>query len=127
MSGQPQLGSRVKRDQQIRRLARRLQTLAPHLDRPEYAPLVRSFARITLLIERAYQTLRDGELLSDQGELRPSLDIFRRLTSTQAQLARELGLSPTAGHSLMKSVEPLDLEAMRKEPEGEQIDEQDDD
>jgi hypothetical protein len=123
----PNLISKVRRDQQIRRLARRLQALAPHLDRQEYAPLVRSFARITLLIERAYLTLRDRELLSDEGELRPSLDIFRRLTSTQAQLARELGLSPTTGHSLAKSVELLDLAAMRKEPEGEQFDEEDDD
>ena len=108
----------------MRRLARRLQALPPHLDRPEYAPLLRSFARTALLIERAYLTLRDRELLSDQGELRPSLDIFRRLTTTQAQLARELGLSPTTRHSFLKSVEMLDLEAMRKETEDEQIDEQ---
>lgn len=99
-----------KRDQQIRRAVTRLRTLVPHLDRPEYLPLLRSYARVTLLIERSYEVLRDGRLVDDDGELRGSLDTIRRLMTTQAQLARELGLSPSAARSV-QSNRPRDLAA----------------
>lgn len=84
-----------ERDQQIRRLTRRLQTLTPHLDRPEFLPLLRSYARLSILIERSYQVIRDADsLIGEDGEVRGSVDTVRRLAETQSRLAEKLGLTP---------------------------------
>ena len=49
--------TRIKRDGQVRRAVRRLATIAPHLANPKYRPALQSLARITLLVDRAYQSL----------------------------------------------------------------------
>lgn len=117
--------SRARRDQQIRRAVSRLRTFVPALDRPEYLPLLRSYARITLLIERSYELLRDGSLVDENGELRASLDTIRRLMSTQAALGRELGLSPSAARSVIR--QPKDLAAAFAEAEDGEVVEEDGD
>ena len=88
--------TRVKRDQQVRRAVRRLATIAPHLADPRYRPALQSLARITLLVDRAYETLRDRPLLDENGELRPSLDTLRRMIGTQSDLLKAVGLMPTS-------------------------------
>ena len=102
--------TRIKRDGQVRRLVGQMRRLAPYVDDPRFAPLLRTFAEVTLLIERSYAKLRDVDVTADSGELRGSLDTFRRLAETQRGLARELGLSPTVAATMAKPVRVLDLE-----------------
>ena len=84
-----------KRDQQIRRFARGLRAVAPHLDNPMFAPLVRSYAIVTLAIERSYARLKADDLISPKtNELRTSLDVLGRLIAQQTRLAKALNLTP---------------------------------
>jgi hypothetical protein len=68
-----------KRDEQQRRFCRRLRTLAPHLDDPAFAPLIQSYAKVSLLLARGYESIRAGEIVGTDGELRASVDVVRRL------------------------------------------------
>jgi hypothetical protein len=104
---------RKKRDDQIQRLVRQIRKVAGHTDSPAYAPLLRRFAELCILAERAYQHLRDAELLNPEGELRSSLTTYRQICETSRTLARELGLSPTVAASFTTRAKILDLEALR--------------
>ncbi len=109
-----------KRDQATRATVRRLRALCPHLDKPEYTPLIRSYARLSVLIERGYEVLRDGRIVDAKGELRQSLDLLRRMMSTQAALAEKLGLSPHVAALMAKPVTPiLDLDCIRRVTDGD--------
>jgi hypothetical protein len=99
-----------KRDQQVRRFAARVRSLAPHIDNPIFAPLLATFARISIMLERGYAFLRDQDLVGADGELRPSVDAVRRLAETQTRLARELGLTPLTLRVLSQE-RPVDLAA----------------
>lgn len=90
---------KARRDQQIRRVVREIRKLAPYCDDVRYVPLLRSFAEVTVLCERAYAFLSDAGLVNESGEFRDSVTTFRQLTETQRSLARELGLSPTTVRS----------------------------
>lgn len=92
-TARPRMPAR-KRDEQVRRLCRRLRTLAPHLDNPAFAPLIQSYAKVSLLLARGYESLRNGEIVGPDGEMKSSVDAVRRLAETSARLARELGLTP---------------------------------
>ena len=98
-----------KRDQQVRRLVRRLRTLAPHLDNPAFAPTLQSFARVSILLERGYAFLRDRDVIADD-EIRPSYDSVRRMAETAARLAKELGLTPSTLRSMSRE-KTVDLAA----------------
>lgn len=87
---------RRRRDEQVRRAVRRLATIAPHLADLKYRPALQSLARISLLVDRAYETLKGRSLLDENGELRPSLDTLRRLIGTQSDLLKAVGLMPTS-------------------------------
>lgn len=91
-----------KRDEAIRRFVRRCRSLAPHLESATYAPLLQSFGRISLLLARGYENLRDGEIIGADGELRPSVDAVRRLAETQTRIAKELGLTPLTLRALSR-------------------------
>ena len=107
-----------KRDEQIRRMVRRFQHLAPNLADRKYTPALRSYCMITLLIERGFSELKSKPLISPEtGEIRNSVDVIRRLADTQRVLARELGLTPAAAPLLAKSVTMLDIEALRNKGE----------
>jgi hypothetical protein len=94
---------RRKRDEQVRRFARRLRQIAPHLNDLRFGPLVSSFARISILLERAYATLKDRDLISPEtDELRTSIDTVSRLIGQQVKLAAALGLSPMTIRSLSR-------------------------
>ena len=93
MVTQPRAVAR-KRDERMRRIVRRARSLAPHLDNPIFTPVLQSFARVSLLLGDSYEKLRDGNLIGDNGELRPSIMTVRALAETQARLGRELGLTP---------------------------------
>jgi hypothetical protein len=63
--------------------------------------VLQSFGRVSLLLQDSYERLRDGELIDpESGELRPSIDLVRRLAETQTRLAKELGLTPLTLRSL---------------------------
>src|SRR5271154_6073128 len=68
-----------KRDAQVRRVVQRYAEIADLRD-VKYRPALQSLARVSILAERAYQHLKDRKsLLTDDGELCPSIDVFRRL------------------------------------------------
>jgi hypothetical protein len=90
------IAKKQKRDQQIRRFVSRLRMIAPHVDRPEFAAVLRGFAMITLTLERSYAALRDKDVISSEtNELRSSIDVIGRLVGQQSKLAAALGLTPT--------------------------------
>ncbi len=101
---------RRHRDEQIRRGVCKARRLAPHLENPIFLPLLQSFCRISLLLERGYQSLRDGSLLDQDGELRGSVDTVRRLAETQTRLAEKLGLTPATLRAMAKE-KVIDLAA----------------
>ena len=91
---------RDRRDQQIRRIATNLRKAVPHLNRPEFTPMLRAFAMVTLTLERSYAALRDKDPISPTtNELRSSYDVIGRLAAHHAKLAAQLGLSPAAFNS----------------------------
>lgn len=94
---------RAKRDQRVRRFRRQLLEVAPHLDDPKFAPLLHSFARISLLALDAYDFLRIKGIVGEDGELRPSVDVVQRVVNSQLKLASALGLTPVALSKLKKS------------------------
>jgi hypothetical protein len=98
-----------KRDEQLRRFVRRLRTIAPHVDHPEYAPLLRAFAMVSLMLERCYSKLRDRDLISEKtNEIRSSVETVQRLAGQAAKLAASLNLTP-AVMGKMKNRKTVDL------------------
>jgi hypothetical protein len=105
---------RRKRDESVRRLIGKLRREASYLSEPRYAPLLKSYCELTVLISRGYARVREGDLTSaTTGELRASLDTLLRMYATQGRLARELGLTPTVAATMAKTVSMLDLESLR--------------
>jgi hypothetical protein len=97
LSPAPRVPTR-KRDEQVRRKVRALTALGPGLADVRYRPALHSLARLTLLVDRAYLTLKARTSLvnDDDGELCSSIDSFRRLVDGQASLLKSLGLMPTS-------------------------------
>ncbi len=104
---------RVTRDRAVNNLARKLVQLVPAIDAPEYRPLVKNYARLAILAEKAYAHLKEVGLIDDKGELRNSMNSYRQLAGALQSAARELGLTPTMAASLAKPVKFLDLDSMR--------------
>jgi len=99
----------AKRDQQIKYFVRRLRKIAPHVDQPQFAVVLRGFAMITLTLERSYAALRDRDVMSTKtDELRSSIDTIGRLVGQQSKLAAALGLTPTVLGKLRKE-KPVDF------------------
>jgi len=100
----------------IRRAANQLITQAPHLDNPIYRPLINSYIRTCMLLERCYVVLgTDAALLDEDGELRPSIDTCRRLAESAAKLAKALCISPETFKAMTKERQAKSLEQLRRE------------
>lgn len=99
-----------KRDERVRRAARSLLVVAPHLDDPKYRPLIQSFARLSILSIDAFDHLRRVGITNNEGELRGSVDTFQRLAMAQLRLADKLHLTPAAFGKMAKA-KPIDLAA----------------
>jgi hypothetical protein len=112
-----------KRSEMARRFDVRLHTVcqqivksAAHLDDKRYRPMIMSCARVTLLIERAWDAIAEMDMLVSEstGELRSSLQTLGQLVAHQHKLLLSLGLSPTVADKVAKEIKPvLDLEAFR--------------
>jgi hypothetical protein len=105
-----------KRDEQVRRFVRAIRRQAPALDDIKYTPTLRGYAMVTLTLERLYSRIRkmtDEQLVRPEGNAVQAIDSLRNLARTQASLARELCLTPSAAVSLARPVAVLDLEAYR--------------
>ena len=103
-----------KRDEKVRRAVRAIRRTVPALNDVRYTPLLRSYATLTLMIEKAAARLRDEDPISPvTGELRQSYSTIAGLIRTQATVAEKLCLTPGAAVSLAKPVAVLDLEAYR--------------
>jgi hypothetical protein len=107
---------KAKRDDRTRYHLRKLFQAAPHLHEERYAPLCRTFIRVTYLLERAYDRIAREDLISTEtSELRSSLDTIRKLAAEQRACARELGLSPSTSALMTRNAKTLDLGALRAE------------
>jgi hypothetical protein len=99
---------KLKRDAQARRVVQRYAEIADLRD-VKYRPVLQSLARVSILAERSYEHLKDRKsLLTDEGELCPSIDVFRRLAATQLELLKAVGLLPT---SVLPDHDANDIEA----------------
>jgi hypothetical protein len=87
---------RAMRDAQTRRVMARLAKIS-NLPDLKYRPVLLALARVSVLASRAYKHLKDRDsLLDEKGQLCSSIDTFRRLTSTQLDLFKAVGLTPSA-------------------------------
>jgi hypothetical protein len=81
---------------QVRNRAKRL-TDTTGLDDPRFRPLLGSLARISILVEQSFESLKQRKSLLDaKGELCSSIDTVRRLLDSQVAMLRLCGLTPTA-------------------------------
>lgn len=101
---------RTKQNTPLRKMVAQLRRLDPRLGDPRYAFIVKSFARMVLLNDRAFETVRDMSLLDAEGELRRSVDTVRRLAETESRLAEKLGLTPSSE----KPLPAIDIEAVNR-------------
>jgi hypothetical protein len=86
----------LKRDSQVRNRMRRLVETTSLTDL-RYRPLLASLARISILVEQGFETLKQRKsLLGDDGEICRSVDSVRRLLDSQVSMLRLAGLTPTA-------------------------------
>jgi hypothetical protein len=92
-----------KKDQKRRKqglrdaaVARKLLTIAPHLDKEEFRPVILSFARVSNVTTDVYKFLRKNGLVGEDGEIRRSVDTLTRLMGVQLKLANALNLTPGA-------------------------------
>jgi hypothetical protein len=92
------------------------------LDNPVFAPVLQSFARVSLLAHDVYEHLLDQKLTNEDGELRlAAIDSVRKLMVEQSHLAERLGLTPATLQALAISsaAKPvLDLNAFRSAADG---------
>jgi hypothetical protein len=98
------------RDQRVRRFRGDLVKVAPHLNQRKFAPLLSSFARISILALDSYEFLRTAGLTGENGELRSSVTTVAGLINSQLRLASALLLTPAALGKL-KGESPDDLAA----------------
>jgi hypothetical protein len=98
-----------KRDHRVRLFRRRLIRAAPNIDDQKFGPVILSFCRISILSMDSYEFLRKRGLVNADGELRASVDVYRKLVDTQLRMAERLGLTPAALRTLGNSKDQLDL------------------
>ena len=55
---------KIKTDEAVLRFARKVVSMVPAVDKPEYRPLIYNYARIAILCEQAYSCLHEGGLLT---------------------------------------------------------------
>jgi hypothetical protein len=101
---------RRRKDKQVAGVAQNFARLTG-LEDVKFRPALMSLARVSLLAERAYQVLKERDsLLDEHGELCKSIDVFRRLAESQANLLDLLGLTPRAAREMRSWAErELDL------------------
>lgn len=109
-----------REDADVKRLTHALMSLSPTLNRLEYSPLVRNYARITLMIERLYARLRAREkrqdLINARGEAPMVVNQIRQLMGEHRTLAYHLGLSPLSKEVVpVETIKTLDLTVLREE------------
>ncbi len=103
---------RRSRDQRVKRFRSQLVSaaVAPHLNQKRFAPLVASFARVSILALDVYEFLREKGIVGADGEIRSSVQNFQHLVAAQLKLAVALSLTPAALGKL-KGENPEDLAA----------------
>lgn len=85
---------KLQRDAQLRRIVQRYAELADLKDL-KFRPALQTLAKISLLLERSYATIKRREsLLGDDAELCQSLDVLRRLADSQFKMLEAIGLLP---------------------------------
>lgn len=83
-----------KRDERVRRRARRLRTAAPWVGEPRYSHLIQRYSALGVLFDSLCENARRFGLVNDLGEPRPILDSIRRMAGTLLAYDREMLLTP---------------------------------
>jgi len=82
-----------KRDEQVRRLARRIIRDSPGLDSPAAALGVRRLAQLSLLAEKLYARCKLAEAGDDPQAFTMAVESFRRCAQTASVIERNLRLA----------------------------------
>ena len=82
-----------KRDEQVRRLARRIIRDSPGLDSPAAALGVRRFAQLSLLAEKLYARCKSAEAGDDPQAFILAAESFRRCAQTCSLIERNLRIA----------------------------------
>jgi len=109
---------RVKRDEKVRRLCRRMFKECDWLK--EYdRPAVRAWAELEILAGIAFVKLRSEGLLRDDGsgEVKILVNVYQRLRRTQLSFSKELGLTARARAEIASNSHhiPIDIESAAAE------------
>lgn len=125
----PRRAIRLKRDEAVRRLSRKLVRDCPWIT-PADGPLLRGFAQLERLAMEAYARLQEEGLLRADGTPHPLLSELTKLRRTQAGIGSQLGLSPRARAEVSggRGGAPVDaafdrIEKIHRERHGEEVDE----
>jgi hypothetical protein len=119
---------RAMRDAQTRRVMYRLAKITGLPD-VKYRPVLLALARVSVLASRSFKYIKDRESLGDSdGNLINAIDTFRRLTSTQLDLLKAVGLTPSSllstdrnDREILAAVERIEnLTDAREDANGEQ-------
>jgi len=84
-----------KRDEQVRRKVRSIARLGNLADL-RYRPALQSLARLMLLGDRLYLTLKDSDLVKEDGSAIGALESYVRICNSTGTLLKSLGLLPTS-------------------------------
>lgn len=103
--------AQIRHDHELAKIARRFRRLDRTLDDPRMGPALRVLARVHSLAEEVTARLADMGLLDEDGELKPSLEMARRLADTEMRLLGALGLTPAAMRA-GRARPPIDFDAV---------------
>jgi|GEM_PF-3846562 len=84
-------GSRRRRDERVRRIARKLRRLTPSINNPAFEPAINRLARASVIEAELYQRIR-----AEGFEDLQRIEAWRRLVGTIAKLEDGLAISPAA-------------------------------
>ncbi len=107
---------RAWRSHAVRRLVRKLQVAAPHLQEVDI-PVLRIFAEHEVLRTEIFARLKqEGFINSKSGEPRGLLETYRKLSQSQIAAANALRLTPYSRSALRREHETIDLAAALASP-----------
>jgi phage terminase small subunit len=112
----PRTIAKIKRDQAVRRLARRIAIECAWIT-PIDGPMVRAWAQLERLSMEAFERLKDDGIMRADGTAHPLLSEIVKLRRAQTQLGAQLGLGPRARGEVSSASRtiPLDIDLDRVE------------
>jgi len=101
---------RIKRDQAVRRTARRIAVACPWVTAAD-GPIVRAWGQLERLSMEAYTKLQADGIMRVDGSPHPLLAELTRLRRAQSQIGSQLGLGPRARAELQAGSRHVPIDA----------------